>query len=327
MPCAGIGFSDKIACRCAYDRPVQTRSEVNIIMVLEGIISAMLTPLIEDESINEQQLRVQVNRQIQAGVAAVFCLGTNGEFYAFDFEEKKKIIDIVVEETAGRVPVLAGTGCITTAETVALTSYAKQAGVDAVSVISPYFAGISQDGLYQHFSRVATECELPVIMYNIPARTGVNISWQTVKKLAEHPYIIGIKDSSGNFDNTLRYIEETPDDFIVLCGNDSLILWTLMAGGNGGISGVTNIYPEHMVKIYKLFKQGDLKAARKAQDDIRCIRDCFAGYNPNSVVKRATALLGYDVGPARAPFAIQDPALDEKLKKAFAALAQLTGEA
>lgn len=287
------------------------------IMRINGIISAMLTPLNEDESINEAELRNQVNRQINAGVAAVFCLGTNGEFYAFDRDEKKKIIDVVVDEAKGRVPVLAGTGCVTTAETVELTKYAKEAGVSAVSIISPYFAGVSQDGLYQHFSTVANECEIPVIMYNIPARTGVNIHYETVKKLAKNPYIVGIKDSSGNFDNTLRYIEETPNDFIVLCGNDSLILWTLAAGGNGGISGVTNIFPEHMVSIYNKFVEGDFEGAKVAQDQIRCIRDCFAGYNPNSVVKRATALLGYPVGPARAPFAINDKALDDKLLNAF----------
>lgn len=286
-------------------------------MRVNGIISAMLTPLNDDESINEAELRNEVNRQIKAGVAAVFCLGTNGEFYAFDKEEKKKIIDIVVDEADNRVPVLAGTGCITTSETIELTDYAKDAGVSAVSVISPYFAGISQEGLYQHFSTVADECRMPVIMYNIPARTGVNIHYETVKRLADNPYIVGIKDSSGNFDNTLRYIEETPSDFIVLCGNDSLILWTLMAGGNGGISGVTNIFPEHMVSIYKKFAEGDFEGAKKAQDQIRCIRDCFTGYNPNSVVKRAAALLGYPVGPARSPFDIDDEKLDNKLLNAF----------
>lgn len=286
-------------------------------MRINGIISAMLTPLNEDETINESELRNQVNRQIDAGVAAVFCLGTNGEFYAFDQESKKQIINIVVDETNGRVPVLAGTGCVTTAETIELTDFAKQAGVSAVSIISPYFAGVSQEGLCQHFTTVANECQIPVIMYNIPARTGVNIHYKTVKKLARNPYIIGIKDSSGDFDNTLRYIEETPNDFIVLCGNDSLILWTLMAGGNGGISGVTNIFPEHMVSIYNKFAAGDFEGAKIAQDQIRCIRDCFVGYNPNSVVKRAAQLLGYPVGPAKAPFAVKDKKLDDKLLNAF----------
>lgn len=288
-------------------------------MRINGIISAMLTPLNLDETINDTELRRQVNRQIKAGVSAVFCLGTNGEFYAFSQEEKKHIIDVVVDEAGGRVPVLAGTGCVTTAETIELTHYARQAGVAAVSVISPYFAGITQEGLYQHFNKVANACEVPLIMYNIPARTGVNIHYETVKKLAKNPYIIGIKDSSGNFDNTLRYIEETPNDFIVLCGNDSLILWTLMAGGNGGISGVTNIYPEHMVSIYNRFMEGDFEGARLAQDQIRVIRDCFVGYNPNSVVKRAAVLLGHPVGAARAPFQIEDENLDNKLRRAFEA--------
>ena len=292
-------------------------------MELNGIISAMVTPLHPDESIHEEELVNQVNRQIAAGVASVFCLGTNGEFYAFNMEEKKKIIDLTVKAVDGRVPVLAGTGCVTTKETVELTNYAKEAGVDAVSVIAPYFAGISQEGLLVHYETVANTCKIPLIMYNIPARTGVNIAYTTVKKLAPNPYIIGIKDSSGNFDNTLRYIEETPDDFIVLCGNDSLILWTLMAGGNGGISGVTNLYPEHMVSMYKKYAAGDFEGAKKAQDDIRCIRDCFQGYNPNSVVKRGTNLLGHPVGPAKAPFNIEDTALDEKLKEAFKAFEAL----
>lgn len=287
-------------------------------MELRGIIPAMVTPLREDESVNVEELRNQVNRQIEAGAAALFCLGTNGEFYALSQEEKRLVMRTVAEENCGRLPILAGTGCITTKETIELTKYAKELGYDAVSVIAPYFAECSQGTLLHHYTEVADACQMPIILYNIPARTGINMTWQTVAKLAEHPYIIGIKDSSGNFDNTLRYIEETPDDFIVLCGNDSLILWTLAAGGNGGISGCANVCPEVMVSIYEHFAAGEWEKAREVQDSIRPLRDCFKLGNPNSIVKRATNLLGYPVGPAKSPFSLEDPIIDEKLRAAIA---------
>lgn len=284
-------------------------------MKINGIISAIVTPLKQDETLNEGELRKQINRQIDAGVSAVFCLGTNGEFYAFTEDEKKLIIEVTVDEVNGRVPVFAGTGCTTTKETIALTRFAKEAGVSAVSVIAPYFAGISQDGLYRHFKEVADSCDIPNILYNIPARTGVNIDYKTVVQLQDHPNIIGIKDSSGNFLNTLRYIEDTKEDFIVLCGNDALILWTLAAGGQGGISGLTNIIPDTMVGIYNNFINGNMEEARKLQTSINKIRDCFDGYNPNSVVKLAVNLLGHNVGPVKEPFAIHDKNAEEKIKR------------
>lgn len=282
-------------------------------MKIKGIISAMVTPLDGEEKLNEKELKRQVDRQVEAGVAAVFCLGTNGEFYAFSEDEKKRVIDATVKAAAGRVPVFAGTGCITTRETIALTDYAAKAGAFAVSVISPYFAGIDQKGLYRHFITVAEHSQIPIILYNIPARTGVNIDYRTVVRLQEHPNIVGIKDSSGNFLNTLRYIEETNEDFTVLCGNDALILWTLAAGGDGGISGLTNILPETMVGIYQNFAAGNWEEARRLQKSINRIRDCFGGYNPNSVVKLATRLEGFPVGNVKAPFAIEDTELERKL--------------
>jgi len=282
---------------------------------LNGIIAAMTTPLTVEEKVNEQELRNQVNRFIKAGIHSLFCLGTNGEFYALSFEEKLKVISIVVDETKGRVPVLAGTGCITTKETIELTKKAKELGVDAVSVISPYFAGCSQEVLYNHFSTLAESVDIPIILYNIPARTGVNIDYTTVVKLAKIKNIVGIKDSSGNFDNVLRYIEETPENFIVLSGNDSLILWTLMAGGNGGISGISNILPEIMVSIYEEWKKGDFKKSKRAQDSIRAIRDTLKWENPNSIVKFATNLVGNPVGPAKAPFNVDSKEIEVKLLK------------
>lgn len=153
---------------------------------------------------------------------------------------------------------------------------------------------------------VADTVQIPIFLYNIPARTGVNLSVDTVCRLAQAGNIAGIKDSSGNFDQILQYIEAAPDDFTVLSGNDSLVLWTLQAGGKGGICGIANLFPETMVSIYELWKKGRFEEAKKAQDSIRAIRNLFRLGNPNTIVKLAANLLGQPVGPCRRPFWTED---------------------
>lgn len=283
----------------------------------KGIITPILTPLTDDEKFNEKEYRSQINRLIKAGVSGIFPLGTNGEFYAFSKEEKIEIMKVAVDEVKARVPVYAGTGCTTTKETIELSKIAKDLGVDVVSIISPYFVGISQDDLYRHYSAIAESLDLPILLYNIPARTGNNIDYKTVEKLAKYENIIGIKDSSGNFDNTLKYIENTNERLAVLAGSDSLILWTLMAGGAGAISGCSNVFPELMVSIYKLWSEGKIAEANEAQKKIRPFRNVMQMGNPNSVVKRAVNLLGYPVGPAREPSNCIDPKIDQALKAVF----------
>lgn len=268
-----------------------------------GIIAAMVTPMNADETIHEEEIRNQVNRQISAGADAVFCLGTNGEFYILSREEKIRVMEIVVDEARGRVPVYAGTGCTGTKETVELSLAAKKIGVDVVSIISPYFAAVSQCDIYRHYQMIAEKVTLPIVMYNMPARTGNNIAPETVRKLAEIPNIVGIKDSSGSWDNLKEYIAVTRDmDFSVLSGNDSLILPCLKEGGCGGITAVANIYPKTMVSIYQHFKAGNLELAEQAQQSIRRIRSCFKLGNPNTITKFAANLNGNPVGPCRAPF-------------------------
>lgn len=270
---------------------------------IKGIIAAMVTAMNADESLNEAEIRNQVNRQIAAGADAVFCLGTNGEFYIQSEAEKLRVMQIVVEETAGRVPVYAGTGCPGTQATIALSQKAKEIGVDVLSIISPYFAAISQTEIIAHYQAIAQAVDLPIVMYNMPARTGNNIAPATVAALAKVPGIVGIKDSSGDWENLKAYIEVTRGmEFSVLSGNDSLILPALKEGGAGGITAVANIYPETMVSIYRRFVAGDLAGAEAAQDSIANIRACFKFGNPNTVTKKATNLGGNPVGPCRAPF-------------------------
>jgi 4-hydroxy-tetrahydrodipicolinate synthase len=283
----------------------------------KGIITPIITPMMENEKINEQELRNQVNRLIQSGISGLFPLGTNGEVYALSPEEKMQVLKIVVDETKKRVPVYAGTGCISTKETILLSQKAKDVGVDILSIVSPYFVAVSQDDLYRHYSAIAEAVDLPIVLYNLPARTGNNIDYTTVRKLVQYKNIVGVKDSSGSFDNTLRYIEDTDKRLSVLAGNDSLILWTLLAGGSGAIAGWSNVYPELIVSIYTLWEQGKIEEANKRQSSIRPLRDIMKLGNPNSVVKRAMNLLGYPVGPAREPASGMNPKIDEELQKAF----------
>lgn len=286
---------------------------------IKGIIPPILTPMYDDETINEKELRHQVNRMIDAGVSGVFALGTNGEAYALSHKEKVQILRVVVDETKHRVPVYAGTGCPTTKETITLSKEAEEIGADVLSVIVPYFAAASQDELYAHYKAVAESVKLPVVLYNIPARTGNALAPATVARLAKDiPNVMGAKDSSGNFDNMKQYIELTTrigKDFSVLSGNDSLILPALCFGGKGGIAGCANVFPRTMVEIYEAFTAGDFERAKEVQDSIRIFRNCFKYGNPNTIVKMAAGILGDPVGPCRRPFSSITPEGLEALKK------------
>ncbi len=288
---------------------------------IKGIIAPLLTPMNADETINEKELRNQVSHKIEKGIHGVFPLGTNGEAYALSLEEKIRVIEVVVDEVKGRVPVYAGTGCISTKDTIELSKKAKEIGADVLSIVTPWYAAASQDEIYSHFKEVAEAVDLPIVLYNIPARTGKTITPETVEKLSKIPNIVGVKDSSGDFENMLKYIEKTRyrKDFAVLSGNDSLILWCLLAGGRGGIAGCANVFPSTMASIYDTFVAGDLEKAREIQDSIRSFRDCFKFGNPNTIVKTAVSLLGFPVGKCRKPFCQVPEAGVEAIKKVLEA--------
>ncbi|PKM54894.1 MAG: dihydrodipicolinate synthase family protein [Firmicutes bacterium HGW-Firmicutes-5] len=214
------------------------------------------------------------------------------------------VLSIVIDETRQRVPIYAGTGCIGTKDTIVQSQMAKSLGADILSVITPSFALASQHELIEHYTSIAKAVDMPIVLYNIPARTGNSLAPATVAHLSKIENIVGVKDSSGNFDNMLQYIELTKSrkDFAVLSGNDSLIIWNLLAGGAGGITGCANVYPKTMASIYDLFMAGDIEKAKEASDSIRSLRGCFKYGNPNTIVKAAVELLGYPVGKCRAPF-------------------------
>ncbi len=272
-------------------------------MVLEvkGIIVAMVTPLKNDESLDEEGLRELINYLIEGGVHGIFCCGSQGEIYSLTDEERRRVIDITVDEVNGRVPVYAGTGEITTEKVIQLTRYAKDAGADAASIVTPYFIKPSSEELYMHYKRIAEAVDIPIILYNNPDRTGVNLDARTVSRLAEIDNIIGIKDSSGDLTLTAEYIRLTPEDFAVIAGRDSLILATLLYGGKAAIAATANVAPKLVVEIYESFIKGDIKRAREAQFKLLPLRTAFSLGTFPVVVKEAMRMIGKPAGPAKSP--------------------------
>ncbi len=273
---------------------------------VKGIIPAIITPMNDDESVNIEIFREQIEHQIEGGVHGLFPFGTNGEGYILSEKEKIEVLEAAIDQVKGRVPVYAGSGCISTADTIRMSKKAEELGADILSIITPSFALASQKELYDHYVAVAKHVNIPIVLYNIPARTGNKLLPETVAKLAKDvDVIVGAKDSSGDWENLKAYITLTRDlekDFRVLSGNDSLILPCLKEGGAGGITGCANVYPHVMSSIYDLFIEGKFEEAQSVQDSIASFRAVFHYGNSNTIVKTAVALLGYKVGKCRAPF-------------------------
>ena len=267
----------------------------------KGIIPAMVTPFDKKGEVNEVILRELVDYLIEGGVHGLFPVGSQGEFYALEEEEKKKIFEIVLDQAKGKIPVYAGTGAITTKETITLTKMAEDIGADAVSIITPFFISPSQDELYCHYLSVARSTRLPVIIYNNPSRTGVNFSADLVARLSKVDNIVGIKDSSGDMTLISEYIRKTDDDFSVLAGRDTLIFGTLLYGGKGAIAATANITPKLVLEIYEAYIRGDIDRAKQAQAKLAPLRLAFSLGSFPVVIKDALKLIGIDVGDARAP--------------------------
>lgn len=276
-------------------------------VAIKGIIVPIVTPMKpEDESINIPEFRNQIERQIAGGVHGIFPFGTNGEGYILSMEEKEEVLEAAIDQVKGRVPVYAGTGCISTRDTIRMSKRAEALGADVLSIITPSFAVASQKELYDHYCEVAKHVNIPIVLYNIPPRTGNKILPETVAKLARDvDVIMGAKDSSGDIDNLKAYIRETRDvgkDFAVLAGNDGAILTCLKEGGAGGIAGRANLYPATLASIYNYFVAGDLEKAQSAQDSVVSLQRVFKYGNPNTIIKKAVNMLGWPVGDCRKPF-------------------------
>lgn len=288
-------------------------------MEIKGIITAMVTPFDENQKINETAARQLVDKLIGQGVHGLFILGTNGEFHVLSDDEKVEFAKIVIDQAAHRVPVYVGAGACGTQETIRLAQRMEAVGADALSVISPYFIAPTQQELADHYRKVAESVNIPIIMYNIPKNTGINIEPETVKSLIGVKNIAGIKDSSGNMENMQGYIDAgAGTDFVVLVGSDSKILPALKIGAAGAIAGTSNVIAELDVSIYDNYLKGNMEAAEQAQKDIDVLRGVLKLGTVPSVMKRAVTLLGINVGDARYPVSKLPSEVDEKIKEALA---------
>ncbi len=285
-------------------------------MKLQGIIPPVVTPMTADQELDLNGLRKHIDFMLSKGVHGIFVLGTTGEFYALDEREKQEVTAAAVAHCKGRTPVYVGTGAETTREVIRITKMAEKEGADGVSVIAPYFIKPSQAELVDHFKRVAESTKLPVVLYNNPATCGgLSIEPETCAKLAEVPNIIGIKDSSGDLQNTIEIIRSTPRDrFAVLNGRDTLILAALQFGAQGAIPASCNIAPDLCVGIYEAFAKGDIEAAKALQSRLHPIRMAMALGTGNSAVKEAMAVLGRPAGPSRSPLSAFSDEKKAKLK-------------
>ena len=280
-------------------------------MKLEGSMVALVTPFANDEVDYEAMGRL-IEFQIANGTQGIIPCGTTGESPTLSFEEHKRVVEICVDQAKGRVPVIAGTGGNSTAEAVELTEHARQAGADATLQVVPYYNKPTQEGLYRHFARIA-EVGLPVILYNIPGRTGVNMLPDTVGRLAKVPGIIGIKEASGNLQQMAEVINACPEKFILLSGDDTIVLPVLAIGGQGVISVVSNVAPRLMAELCNSYLSGDLDTARRLYYKMLPLAlSMFYETNPIPV-KTALGLMGKCSPECRLPLAPMGEAAKERL--------------
>jgi len=266
-----------------------------------GVVPAMVTPFDRNDRLAESVLRTLVKRLLDDGVHGVFVLGSQGEYFALDAEEKKRAVQVVVETVNGAVPVYAGTGATTTREAIQLTQMAESEGANAVSVITPAFISPNEDELFQYFREIADSTRLPVLLYSNPGRTGIQISADLAARLSGIDNIVGIKDSSGDLSLTADYIRKCGPSFRVFAGRDTLILATLLYGGAGTVAATANVAARLIVSIYDHYMSGNLDAAREAQSALAPLRAAFSLGTFPAVVKEALGMTGLDVGPARKP--------------------------
>ena len=271
-------------------------------MDVKGIIVAMVTPFDENQKIDFEATKQLVNKLIADGVYGLFILGTNGEFHLLNNQEKVEFAKCVIDETRKRVPVYVGTGGNSTAEVIELSKQMEALGADALSVITPYFLVPSQEELICHYKAVAAAVKIPIVLYNIPKNTGINIAIETVAELAKVENIIGVKDSSGNIDNIEGYINASKDqEFAVLSGSDSLILKALKVGAKGAIAATANLLTKNDVAIYENFINNKMEEAEVAQQKIEMLRSVLKLATVPSVLKKSLVLSSMPVGPCRLP--------------------------
>jgi 4-hydroxy-tetrahydrodipicolinate synthase len=257
-----------------------------------GCGTALVTPFRQDRSLDEPTLRSLVKRQIAAGINFLVPCGTTGESPTLTRKEHLRVVEITLDEAKGKVPVLGGAGGYNTAEVIELALQLKALGVDGILSVTPYYNKPTQEGLYQHYKAIASAARLPIIVYSVQGRTGVNVEPATLKRLAEIDYIIGVKEASGNISQMAQVIHQVPSSFTVLSGDDSITIPLIALGGKGIISVVSNEIPKEMTLLAKAALDGDFERAREIQRKYLPLMDVnFIESNPIPV-KAGMAIMG-----------------------------------
>ncbi len=259
--------------------------------MFSGAIVAIVTPF-SNGKVDEKAFRNLINFLIDGGISGIVPCGTTGESATLTHQEHERVIDITVEEVGKRVPVIAGTGSNSTDEAIRLTKHAKVAGADAALLITPYYNKPTQKGLYEHYKAVASACDIPLVLYNVPGRTGVNMSAETVIELSKIDTIVGVKEASGDLVKCSQIARDTPEDFCLLSGEDALNLPILCVGGSGAISVTANILPGKLSAMITAWTKGDTKTAQAIHLEMLDINNVmFIETNPIPV-KTALAMMG-----------------------------------
>jgi 4-hydroxy-tetrahydrodipicolinate synthase len=281
--------------------------------MFSGAFTAIVTPF-KDGGVDETALRNLIRHGIDGGVGGFVPCGTTGESPTLSHEEHARVIELVVEEVAGQVKVIAGTGSNSTAEAVSLTRHAKKAGADGALMVSPYYNKPTQEGLYRHFKSVAEAVDIPIVLYNIQGRTAVNIANDTVRRLSEIPNIVGVKEASGSILQMSEVIRLCGPDFDVLSGDDQMAFPLMALGGKGVISVVTNIVPDKMSSLVKNMLEGHSDAARAQHFEIfELCQAMFIETNPIPV-KAALGMMGMITPEYRLPLCAPSRANLDKLR-------------
>jgi 4-hydroxy-tetrahydrodipicolinate synthase len=294
--------------------------------MFSGCGTALVTPFRQDFSLDEAALRRLVRRQVESGIQFLVPCGTTGESPTLSHEEMLRVVEITISEAKGHVPVMAGAGGYNTAEVIGLSKELAAMGVDALLSVTPYYNKPSQEGLYQHFKAIANAVTLPIFVYSIQKRTGVNVEPGTLRRLAEIPNIAGVKEASGDITQIASILGQLPSDFTVLSGDDSIALPMIALGARGVISVASNEIPAEMARLTQVCLAGDFETGRRLQRKYLPLMEVnFVETNPVPV-KAAMAEMGLLEPVWRLPLVPPKPEVTEKIRRVLHSLGLLEGK-
>jgi 4-hydroxy-tetrahydrodipicolinate synthase len=294
-------------------------------MLFQGCGTALVTPFRKDGSVDESTFRSLVKRQIDQGINFLVPCGTTGESPTLTHQEHLRVVEIALDEAKGRVPVLAGAGGYNTAEVIELAKELKAMGADGILSVTPYYNKPTQEGLYQHFKAIASAVKLPLIVYSVQSRTGVNVEPSTLKRLSELDYIAGVKEASGNISQMAAVVQQVPSSFAVLSGDDAITIPLIALGGRGIVSVVSNEIPREMTALTQHALANNFAAAREVQRKYLPLMEVnFVEANPIPV-KAAMALMGLLEPVWRLPMCPPSAASEAKIEKVLEPLGLLAG--